>query len=55
MSALLYQVKITDPRLVFWPLIAMLGAAVLAALPPVLRAVHIDPATLLRSSKAEPR
>ncbi len=48
-SALLYQVKITDPRLVFWPLIAMLGAAVLAALPPVLRAVHIDPATLLRS------
>ncbi len=48
-SALLYQVKITDPRLLVWPLIAMLGAAVLAAIPPVLRAVHIDPAILLRS------
>jgi ABC-type antimicrobial peptide transport system permease subunit len=48
-SALLYQVKPADPRLLAWPLITMLGAAVLAALPPVLRAVRIDPAILLRS------
>jgi predicted permease len=48
-AALLYQVKASDPRLLAWPLIAMLGAALLAALPPVIRAVHIDPAALLRS------
>jgi hypothetical protein len=48
-AALLYQVKASDPNLLAWPLASMLGAAVLAALPPVLRAIHIDPATLLRS------
>jgi predicted permease len=48
-AALLYEVKASDPNLLALPLITMLGAAVLAALPPVLRAVHIDPATLLRS------
>ena len=48
-AALLYQVKATDPGLLALPLVTMLGAAVLAALPPVLRAIHIDPAALLRS------
>jgi predicted permease len=48
-TALLYQVKATDPGLLAVPLGTMLGAAVLAALPPVVRAIHIDPATLLRS------
>ena len=46
---MLYQVKATDPGLLALPLVTMLGAAVLAALPPVLRAIHIDPAALLRS------
>jgi ABC-type antimicrobial peptide transport system permease subunit len=48
-AALLYRVKATDPNMLALPLISMLGAAMLAALPPVLRAVHIDPAALLRS------
>jgi predicted permease len=48
-AAMLYQVKATDPNMLALPLITMLGAAVLAALPPVLRAVRIDPAALLRS------
>jgi predicted permease len=48
-AGLLYQVHAGDPNLLALPLITMLGAAVLAALPPVLRAVRIDPAVLLRS------
>jgi putative ABC transport system permease protein len=48
-AGLLYQVKATDPDMLMVPLVTMLAAAALAALPPLLRAVHIDPAALLRS------
>ena len=48
-AALLYQVKATDPDVLAAALITMLGAALVAAFPPVLRAVRIDPTLLLRS------
>jgi predicted permease len=48
-AGLLYQVKATDPNMLMVPLLAMLAAAILAAVPPILRAVQIDPAALLRS------
>jgi predicted permease len=48
-AGLLYQVKATNPRMLALPLITMLGAAILAALPPSIRAIRIDPAVLLRS------
>jgi hypothetical protein len=48
-AGLLYQVKATDPDMLMVPLVTMLAAAALAALSPLLRAVHIDPAALLRS------
>ncbi len=47
-SALLYQVKANDPAMLATPLVTLLSAAVLAAVPPVIRAVRIDPAALLR-------
>ncbi|MBV9504470.1 MAG: ABC transporter permease [Acidobacteriia bacterium] len=46
---MLYQVRAGDPRMMILPLIAILAVAALAALPPVFRAIHIDPAVLLRS------
>jgi predicted permease len=48
-QALLYQVKPTDPRMLALPALAILAAALLAALPPVVRAVRIDPAQTLRA------
>jgi predicted permease len=47
-EALLYQVRPTDPGMLALPALTILAAALLAALPPVIRAVHIDPATTLR-------
>ena len=47
-QALLYQVKPTDPRMLALPALTILVAALLAALPPVIRAVRIDPAETLR-------
>jgi putative ABC transport system permease protein len=47
-QALLYQVKPTDPRMLALPALTILAAALLAALPPVIRAVRIDPAETLR-------
>jgi ABC-type antimicrobial peptide transport system permease subunit len=46
--ALLYQVKAGDPWMLSGPVIAMLTAAALASVPPALRAIRLDPATLLR-------
>ena len=40
--------KPTDPRMLALPALTILAAALLAALPPVVRAVHIDPAETLR-------
>jgi predicted permease len=48
-ETLLFGVKMTDLGVVAAPLLTLLGAAVLAALPPVIRAVRIDPARTLRS------
>ena len=47
-ESLLYQVKPTDPAMLTLPALTILVAALLAALPPVIRAVRIDPAKSLR-------
>jgi ABC-type lipoprotein release transport system permease subunit len=48
-QTLLYQVKPTDPRMLALPALTILAAALLAALPAVIRAVRIDPAEMLRA------
>ncbi len=48
-ESLLYQVKPTDPTMLALPALTILAAALLAALPPVIRAVRIDPALMLRT------
>jgi predicted permease len=48
-STLLYQIKATDPSIIAAPAITILAAALLAALPPVFRAIRIDPVEMLRS------
>jgi len=48
-QTLLYQVKPTDPRMLALPALTILASAILAALPPVIRAVRIDPAKMLRA------
>jgi predicted permease len=47
-GSLLYQVKPTDWNMLVLPLVAILVAAALAALAPVLRAVRVDPVAMLR-------
>jgi ABC-type antimicrobial peptide transport system permease subunit len=44
-ESLLYQVKAADLGSLALPSLAILAAALLAALPPVIRAVRIDPVT----------
>jgi len=48
-ETLLYQVKATDLRMLALPAITIMAAALLAALPPVIRAIRIDPAEMLRA------
>lgn len=48
-ETLLYEVKGTDLRVLATPLLTLFGAALLAALPPVIMATRTDPATALRS------
>ncbi len=48
-ETVLYQVRANDPAMLILPSLTILGAALIAALPAVIRAVHIDPATTLRS------
>jgi predicted permease len=48
-ESLFYQVKPTDPAMLALPAVTILAAALLAALPPIIRAVRIDPATVLRA------
>ena len=48
-ASLLYDVKATDASTLAMPAALIFGAAVLAALPAVWRAVRIDPVILLRS------
>lgn len=47
---LLYQVRPTALPVLLIPVLAMMGAAVVAALPAVIHAVKIDVATLLRAN-----
>jgi predicted permease len=48
-ETLLYQVKPTDLPMLALPVVTILTASLLAALPPVLRAVRVDPASMLRT------
>jgi predicted permease len=48
-ESLLYQVKATDPAMLALPALAIFAAALVAALPPVVRAVQTDPLMVLRS------
>ena len=49
LESLLFQVKPTDPNILALPSATILAAALLAALPAVIRAVRIDPVTMLRA------
>jgi predicted permease len=48
-AMLLYEVKTTDAGILMFPALAISALALLAALPPVIRAVRIDPAAMLRT------
>jgi ABC-type antimicrobial peptide transport system permease subunit len=48
-AALLYQVRATDVSMLALPSLSILVAALLAILPPVIRAVRIDPVAILRA------
>jgi predicted permease len=47
-ESLLFDVKATDVGVLAWPMATIFAVALLAALPAVVRAVRIDPATMLR-------
>jgi len=49
LESLLYQVKATDANALALPALALLAAALLASLPPLIRAIRIDPVRVLRS------
>jgi hypothetical protein len=48
-ESLLYQVRATDVMMLAVPMLTIVAAAVLAALPAVIRAVRIDPVAMLRA------
>jgi predicted permease len=48
-ESLFYQVKATDLQMLALPSLAILAGALLAALRPILQAVRIDPASMLRA------
>jgi putative ABC transport system permease protein len=48
-GALLYQVNATDFTILAVPAVTVITAAVMASLPPVMRAVRIDPAAMIRA------
>ena len=48
-ETLLYGVKASDPVMLALPWVAILAVAFLAALPAVINAVRIDPASMLRA------
>jgi predicted permease len=49
LESLFYQVKPTDVAMLAFPSVSILGVALLAAMIPVIRAVRVDPATMLRA------
>jgi predicted permease len=48
-EAILFEIKPTDASMIAAPLLVLIGAAVVAALPPAMRAARIDPARTLRA------
>ena len=50
-ATLLYEVKATDAGMLAVPSATILAAAVVAALPAVIRAVRIDPAAMLQRNR----
>jgi hypothetical protein len=48
-ETLFFQVKATEPLLLAFPSLTILAVALLAALPPVLYALRIDPVSMLRT------
>jgi hypothetical protein len=46
---MLFEMTPADPLALMTPILALAAAAALAALPPVIRAVRIDPAQTIRS------
>jgi len=48
-ESLFYQVKSTDLQILALPSLTILAGAFVAALPAVIRAVRIDPVTMLRA------
>jgi hypothetical protein len=48
-ETLFYRVKITELGVLALPSLAILAAALVAALPAVIRAVRTDPVTMLRA------
>ena len=48
-ESLFYQVKATDLQMLAIPSLAILAGALLSALPAVIRAVRIDPISMLRA------
>jgi ABC-type antimicrobial peptide transport system permease subunit len=48
-EALLYQVRVGDWELLALPYFMVVAVALLASVPPVIRAIRVDPATILRS------
>jgi ABC-type antimicrobial peptide transport system permease subunit len=48
-ESLLYQVRPTDPAMLALPSLIILTGALLAALPPIIRAIETDPAAVLRA------
>jgi TRAP-type C4-dicarboxylate transport system permease small subunit len=48
-ESLFYQVRATDLQMLALPAVAILAGALLAALRPVIQAVRIDPASMLRA------
>jgi predicted permease len=49
LESLFYQVKATDVTMLAFPALSILAAALLASIIPVMRAVQIDPARMLRA------
>jgi ABC-type lipoprotein release transport system permease subunit len=48
-QTLLFQLEATDPAALAPPIIALAAAAMLAVLPPAIRAVRTDPARTIRT------
>jgi len=48
METLFYQVKASDPSMMILPAAILFAVALIASIPAVIRAVHIDPASMLR-------